>query len=157
MKWHKYLNTQGCVNLSGVSYAEPSENQISAHQVIGANIPETPQHADSSIQKIQSRWVKLSTHVRYIDPSCHILRTIQKQLHTCYMTESQWHLSVPLNCFSEAQFQPPKNPNKTRKENVCAYTHQKNPNDKHTQNQTKYPVKTQTLMLQAYILFFERV
>lgn len=64
-------------------------------------------------------------HVRYIDPSCHIFKTIQKQLHTCYLTESQQHLYVPLNCFSAAQFQPPKNPNKAHKENVCAYTHKK--------------------------------
>lgn len=55
MKYHKYNSTQSCVKLSEVSHAEPSENQISAHQVIGTNIPKTLQHADFSIQKLQSR------------------------------------------------------------------------------------------------------
>lgn len=86
-----------------------------------------------SLQKSKT----FSARAKYIDPTCRITdATIRNQLHTCYLTESQWHLYVSLNSFSGAQSQSPE---KKHKENVCACS---------------YKI---TLMLLVCILFFKSI
>lgn len=68
----------------------------------------------ASLQKSKT----FSARAKYIDPTCRITdATIRKQLHTCYLTESQWHLYVSLNSFSGAQSQSPEK--KTQRKCMC--------------------------------------
>jgi len=116
------------------------ENQIAANQVKDTYVPKTVQHADFSIQKIQSplcRRANLSVHIKYTGRDCYATdATVQKHLRTCYRTESQWQVYVSPNSFSGARFQSP---------------------EKHTKKVYLHTVTTNPLPLLVCILFFRRV